>query len=167
MHYNAIFCNTILHQGAIPRAEVRQASSVRDSPFWRIGIGDLTPKSKTIIMIVMPKLSAPKPVSKLTELRLTAAVAEKRIRQIALVTENVILGTHALERMAEREIFDVDVFRALRLGYVDEPPEQPAQNEWKCKVTLKIRGRRTAGVVTIILQNAKLSVKTVEWEDVS
>ena len=118
-------------------------------------------------MIVMPKSPAPKPDSKLTELRLTAAVAEKRIRQIALVTENVILGTHALERMTEREIFDVDVFRVLRSGYVDEPPEQVAQNEWKCKVTLKIRGGRTAGVVTIILQNAKLFVKTVEWEDVS
>ena len=34
---------------------------------------------------------------------LTAAVAEKHIRQIALVTENVTLGNHALERMAERE----------------------------------------------------------------
>ena len=118
-------------------------------------------------MIGIPKSPAPKPDSKLTELRLTAAVAEKRIRQIALVTENVILGTHALERMTEREIFDVDVFHVLRSGYVDEPPEQTAQNEWKCKVTLKIRGGRTAGVVTIILQNAKLFVKTVEWEDVS
>lgn len=67
--------------------------------------------------------------------------------------------------MAEREIFDVDVLRVLRSGYVDEPPEQTAKNEWKCKVTLKIRGGRTAGVVTIILQSGKLFVKTVEWED--
>lgn len=98
-------------------------------------------------------------------MRLTAAIAEKRIRQIALISENVILGAHALERMEEREIHDVDVFRVLRGGYVDEAPEKTAQDEWKCKMTLKIRGGRTAGVVTIILQNGKLFVKTVEWEN--
>ena len=116
-------------------------------------------------MIVMPKPPTPKSGANFVEMRLTAAVAEKRIQQFALVTENVILGAHALERMAEREIFDVDVFRVLRSGYVDEIPEQTAQNEWKCKVTLKIRGGRTAGVITIILQSSKLFVKTVEWED--
>lgn len=115
----------------------------------------------------MPKPPKNTPLSNFTEFRLTAAVAEKRIQQIALTTENVILGVHALARMTEREIFDVDVFRVLRTGYVDEPPEQTAANEWKCKVTLKLRGGRTAGVVTIIMQNSKLFVKTVEWEDAS
>lgn len=100
-------------------------------------------------------------------MRLTAAVAEARIRMIAQDSENVILGTHARQRMREREIFDVDVFRTLRQGYVDEPPELTEQNEWKCKITLKIRGGRTAGVVTIILHNGKLFVKTVEWERLS
>lgn len=69
--------------------------------------------------------------------------------------------------MGKREIFDVDVFRVLRQGYVDEAPKLTEFNEWKCKVTLKIRGGRTAGVVTIILHNGKLFVKTVEWEDLS
>lgn len=100
-----------------------------------------------------------------TIMRLTAAVAQKRIREIALKTENVILGTHARERMSEREIFDIDVFRVLREGYVDEAPELTERSEWKCKVSLKIRGGRTAGVVTIILHNGKLFVKTVEWEN--
>jgi Domain of unknown function (DUF4258) len=118
-------------------------------------------------MIGMPKSQTPNSSLKVAEMRLTAAVAEKRIKQIALTTENVIFGTHALERMAEREIFDVDVFHVLRQGYVDEPPEKTAQNEWKCKVTLKIRGGRTAGVITIILHNGKLFVKTVEWESLS
>jgi Domain of unknown function (DUF4258) len=98
-------------------------------------------------------------------MRLTAAVAQKRIREIAQITENVILGTHARERMHEREIFDVDVFRVLREGYVDDAPELTERNEWKCKVTLKIRGGRAAGIVTIILHNGKLFVKTVEWEN--
>ena len=118
-------------------------------------------------MIAMPKPHPPKASAKVTGIILTAAVAEKRIRQIALVTENVILGNHALERMAEREIYDIEVFRVLRTGYVDERPEQTAQDEWQCKVTLKIKGGRSAGVVTIILQSGKLFVKTVEWEDLS
>jgi hypothetical protein len=117
-------------------------------------------------MIGMSKGSKPpNALAKVTEYRLTTQVAEKRIRAIAAVTENVILGNHARERMVERDIFDVDVFRILRTGHVDEPPEQTEQGEWKCKVVLKIRGGRTAGVITIILHNNKLFVKTVEWED--
>ena len=118
-------------------------------------------------MIAMPKPHPPKASAKVTGIILTAAVAEKRIRQISLVTENVILGNHALERMAEREIYDIEVLRVLRTGYVDERPERTAQDEWQCKVTLKIKGGRSAGVVTIILQSGKLFVKTVEWEDLS
>ena len=109
------------------------------------------PESKNVVMVM----------------RLTAGVAEKRIREIARVTENVILGTHARERMIERELFDVDVFRILRQGHVDDAPELTDSKEWKCKITMKIRGGRTAGVVTIILHNGKLFVKTVEWENLS
>ncbi len=98
-------------------------------------------------------------------MRLTVGIAQKRIRDLAAVTENVILSNHARDRMREREIFDVDVLKVLRQGYVDDPPEQTERGEWKCKVTLKIRGGRTAGVVTIILHEGKLFVKTVEWEN--
>lgn len=102
-----------------------------------------------------------------TAMRLTAGVAQRRIRDIAAVTANVIWGSHAKSRMQKREIYDVDVLRVLREGYVDETPSLTKLNEWKCKVTLKIRGGRTAGVVTIILHSGKLFVKTVEWEDLS
>jgi hypothetical protein len=121
---------------------------------------ELTGCVRPIIMIVVADnyaIAAP--------MRLTAAVAEKRIREIALVSENVILSTHARKRMVERDIFDVDVFRILKNGHVDDEPEKTEQGEWKCKVTLKIRGGRTAGVVTIILCSGKLFVKTVEWEN--
>lgn len=101
-----------------------------------------------------------------TVMRLTAAIAQKRIREIAKTTENVVFGPHARQRMKEREIFDVDVFRVLRTGFVDEAPEMTEQDEWNCKVTLKIRGGRTAGVVTIFLHSGRLFIKTVEWEDV-
>ncbi len=101
-----------------------------------------------------------------TAMRLTASVAQKRIRELAQVTENVIFGPHARQRMKEREIFDVDVLRVLRNGFVDEAPEMTERGEWKCKITLKIRGGRNAGVVTIFLHNGRLFIKTVEWEDV-
>jgi hypothetical protein len=67
--------------------------------------------------------------------------------------------------MREREIDVVDLFRVLREGYVEDQPEKTPHDEWKCKITLKIKGRRTAGVVTIIMRNDRLFVKTVEWED--
>lgn len=101
------------------------------------------------------------------EMRLTVGVAQSRIRKIAEHSENVILGNHARERMAEREILDVDVFRVLRQGSIEGNPEKTERDEWKCKVTLKIRGGRSAGVITVILHNGKLFVKTVEWENLT
>jgi hypothetical protein len=98
---------------------------------------------------------------------LTAAVAEKRIRDAARVTANIIWSNHARQRMAERDISDVDVLRILRTGHVSDPPVKTERHEWKCKVVLKIRGARSAGVLTIILYNGKLFLKTVEWEDLS
>jgi hypothetical protein len=99
-------------------------------------------------------------------LNLTAAAAEKAIRKSAQDADNVILGKHAMERMSEREIFTADVLRILRTGWVDGEPEHTDSGEWKCKITLDIKRGRTAGVVTIIMHNDMLFVKTVEWEDI-
>jgi len=71
-----------------------------------------------------------------------------------------------MERMSERGIFALDVLRILRTGWVDDEPEQTGSGEWKCKITLDIKRGRTAGVVTIIMHNDMLFVKTVEWEDI-
>ena len=101
-----------------------------------------------------------------TKFRLTAAMAQKRIRELALNSGNVILGNHAKERMALRDIFREDVDRILRTGDVNGQPELTEFGEWKCKVVLLLKGRRTAGVVAVILEDrGKLFVKTVEWED--
>lgn len=98
--------------------------------------------------------------------RMTAGVAEQRIRSIAQKSENVGLGAHARVRMEEREIFDTDVFRVLRDGSIKGEPEGTVYGEWKCKMVKAIRGGRDVGVVTIILRgNGRLFVKTVEWED--
>ena len=72
---------------------------------------------------------------------------------------------HAQERMLERDIADVDVFRVLRAGYIDDEATPVQYGNWQYKVTLKIKGGRVAGVGAIILMKAKLRIRTVEWED--
>jgi predicted sugar kinase len=105
------------------------------------------------------------PAQRVIRYRLTAAIAEQRIREFAAVSDNIKWSAHALMRMDEREIFDNDVLRILRRGMIGGDPEETPQGEWKCKMALRLRGTREAGVVVIILKRGGLLVKTVEWED--
>lgn len=106
------------------------------------------------------------PPQNVTAYRLTPAIAQKRVREIAATTDLIRWSLHALERMVERDIFDVDVLRALRHGMICGNPERGQnEGEWKCKMTMRIRGTREIGVVAIILRTDGLFVKTVEWED--
>ena len=98
-------------------------------------------------------------------IRLTGARARELVRAIASNTANVQFTQHAVERMLERGIEDIDVYRVLRRGYIDDDPILLEDGKWQCKVTLKIKGGREVGVVTILLTNGKLRVRTVEWED--
>lgn len=108
-----------------------------------------------------PRLSA-----NVRPFRLTPKLAQERIHRIAQESDRIKWSRHALERMAEREILDVVALRVLRTGFICGQPEA-GQNvgEWKCKMTLKIRGAREVGVIAIILMGDCLFVKTVEWED--
>ena len=49
------------------------------------------------------------PERNFAKFRLTASIAERRIREIAARSDGIKWSRHALERMIEREIFDVDV----------------------------------------------------------
>ena len=98
-------------------------------------------------------------------LRLRPDRARDIIHAAAQDTANVIFGTHALQRMEERGVSDLEVYRILRTGYISEPPERTDRGEWKCKVIKKLRGQRTLGVITVIMQHGRLFIKTVEWED--
>jgi hypothetical protein len=98
--------------------------------------------------------------------RLTSAVAEKRIRQIAETTSRIKWSMLTLDRMEEREIFDVDVLRVLRSGAIKGQPEPGLKRgEWKCKLVMNVRGSREIGVIVIVFSTDGLLVKTVEWED--
>lgn len=91
--------------------------------------------------------------------------AQALVRAIAVDTSKVIIGDHAKQRMEEREISDIELYRILQSGHVMEEPSQTEYKEWKCKVVKTVKGNREAGVVTIILKNRMLFVQTVEWED--
>lgn len=74
---------------------------------------------------------------------------------------------HAEERLAERGFDIFDVFETLENGYIDGPIKAGAkEGEWKAKVVDVPEGRsRKMGVVTIVVKEQRLLIKTVEWED--
>ncbi len=107
-----------------------------------------------------------KTASNIHDFRPKPGELEKTIRMLAGREVSPAFGDHALDRMEERGITNLDVLRILRSGMIwggIEPGK--AVGEWKCKVVAKLRGNRDAGVVAVVINRAKLFVKTVEWED--
>ena len=69
--------------------------------------------------------------------------------------------------MDSRSISRVDVIRVLTRGHIDGviiPGNNPG--EWKCKVVANVKGSREIGVVTLVIGQERVLVKTVEWEDI-
>jgi hypothetical protein len=95
---------------------------------------------------------------------LRADEAERVIHERAADSSKVIIIGHPEERSDEREINDVEIFRVLREGVVVDPPRLEG-DDWVAVIRRRIRGTRDAGVVTIILRDDKLIVKTVMWVD--
>lgn len=90
----------------------------------------------------------------------------ERIRTLAKETVKVFFSEHAEARMWDRDISSIEVLEALRLGSIDGVPwTEPETSEQACKIVFKKKGSRTVGVVTILLAEDGLFVKTVEWED--
>lgn len=89
------------------------------------------------------------------------------VHRLALDTTNIRWSIHALQRMDERGITDLVAVDVLRRGDLKGEIE-PGQSsgEWKAKMVHAVKGRREVGVVVLTIRNAKLFVKTVEWEDV-
>lgn len=98
-------------------------------------------------------------------LRLERAKLEQRIHELAEQGE-VSFSDHAYERMDERSISDVQVIRVLKTGEIRGDIEPGNRNgEWKCKIVERVKGMREIGVATVVIRNARLFIKTVEWED--
>jgi len=95
-------------------------------------------------------------------------VIRDMVRKLAADTSNIGWSQHALWRMEKRGITDVFAIDALRFGTPKgeiEPGKKPG--EWKVKMTYQVKGRREVGVVVLTVHNARLFVKTVEWEDLT
>ncbi|OHT22183.1 DUF4258 domain-containing protein [Edaphosphingomonas haloaromaticamans] len=98
--------------------------------------------------------------------RPTCSALEREIRALATETGKVYFGTHSRERMCERGITREDAIRVLRTGCIEgDISEGAEQGEWRCKVVARVKGSREIGVVTIVVINKEIFVKTVEWED--
>ena len=98
--------------------------------------------------------------------RLMAVVARRRVRELARNTSNLVWTDHIKERMEERGIDSEAVLRVLRDGDVEEEPtETNTPGDWKVKMVRKMGNGRVAGVVTVLVQNNRLVLKTAEWED--
>jgi hypothetical protein len=74
---------------------------------------------------------------------------------------------HAEERLAQRGFDIFDVYNTLENGYFADDIEPGAnEGEWKVKIVDTPEGRsRKMGVVTIVVKDKRLLIKTVEWED--
>lgn len=99
-------------------------------------------------------------------LRFTAVAATQAIRQSAKDSAQVILTQHAQERMEERGISDLEVFRILREGEVFVAPTREPNGDWKAEIEKRLPGGRDAAVVTVIRVGGLLVVVTVMWRDV-
>lgn len=74
---------------------------------------------------------------------------------------------HAEERLAKRGFDAFDVYETLENGYISGGIKAGVnEEEWKVKVVDVPEGRsRKMGVVTIVVKDKRLLIKTVEWED--
>jgi len=88
------------------------------------------------------------------------------VRRIAEDSGRVGFSVHSIDRMEKRGIARLDGLRVLRMGELRGEIEcGKSTGEWKCKMVAKLKGSREIGVVTIVVSNGRLFVKTVEWED--
>ncbi len=96
---------------------------------------------------------------------LGAADAERIVRERAEDSGKVFFGDHSWDRIDERSITRADALTVLRKGHIEGNPQRTERGEWKVTMTRHLNRSRSAGVVTIILRDDALFVKTVMWMD--
>jgi hypothetical protein len=99
--------------------------------------------------------------------RTVPSIAElrQRIRELVVVTGNLVWTDHIAERMEQRGFDSEGVLRILQEGDINEEPEPAKRGDWKVKVVRRMVNGREAGVVTVINRNTRLILLTIEWED--
>lgn len=111
------------------------------------------------------------PISNVVAIRPRVSDLEQTIHRLAQDSGNVrwraaVYESHAETRLELRDITDRMMFEVLRTGMIKgliEAGRSPG--EWKAKMVKQMKGQREVGVVTVVIRNAMLFIKTVEWED--
>lgn len=99
-------------------------------------------------------------------MQLSADAAQQEVRKLAATSSNIVWTDHVYEQMGERGIDADDVLTVLRNGYVDDDPERGKRSsDWKVKVSLRLKDRRVAVVVTVIQDGKRLILVTAFWRD--
>lgn len=87
---------------------------------------------------------------------------ERRIREIAQDSKNIILTAHAKERMRQRKVTVHAVYECLRKGNVRQPPEpNAAKGSLECRMERYCHGLNLAVVVALVDEQPGAIVVTV------
>ena len=79
-------------------------------------------------------------IDNVTQLELTRRSALKIIRELAEDSSKVIITHHARERMQQRNITDIQIFRCLLHGNMQDSPYRDPRGSWKMKLENKSAG---------------------------
>lgn len=98
-------------------------------------------------------------------LRLTAAVATRRIHAVASGSGAIGLGAGLREKMAEIEFSHPALALFLVTARVvgDPQPVEPLPGGWRCRLEGLVKSVNTAAWATVVLLDNKVLVEEVEW----
>ena len=85
---------------------------------------------------------------------------QRTVRVLARDSANVVVGRHAGQRMALRDIALDEVLRVLRCGSCDEDPQPGHGSDWRARVVGSATGREIVVAIAVTAQR-KLVVVTV------
>ena len=92
--------------------------------------------------------------------------AQKHINKVAEDSANIILTKHAKDRMYERDFSVSEVYQILRTGIIREKPQKEKKGGWSYQVeAIGFCDNRDAAVITVIMRENELVIKTVMWLD--
>jgi hypothetical protein len=103
---------------------------------------------------------------KLVSSSLPIKKALELLRKISADDNNVIFGIHAWERIDGREITAKQAINVIRTGQLEGLPQKGRKaGEWVVNIWGHGFRNRDIRVVTVIIFEKKLFVKTVMWKD--
>jgi hypothetical protein len=82
-------------------------------------------------------------------LQMTKPVAQRRIRELAADTANVIEGPEIKSRMLKRRITWQEIINVLQMGLITEGPYLDIKGCWRCNLQRFGAGRNLTVVVAI------------------